>query len=160
MASTGYLTKDDYGYQIRTLRLDQILDDETLDEDTMLDNAEVDALSMISLYLSNYYNMDVEFAKSGDQRNKIVVRWAKVLVLYFIYERVPDDLVPERIVKNYDDVKEMLEAINGADKNVPGLSPLTTTDADGNQVPETRRRFGSSARRSNDGSSQPFIRKY
>ncbi len=150
----AYINKADYLYQMRTYRLDQIVEG----DDTILDLAEIDAQALISFYLSNYYNMVAEFATSGAARNAIVVRWAKVLVIYYIYERIPDESVPERVVKNYDDVIKMLEMINGADKNVPGLSLKTEVNEDGETEVVTRRRWGSRSRRSNDPSSNTLNR--
>ena len=156
MAITDYLIKADYKSMMRTYRLDQILEADDEDEETILNDAEVDALGVISFYLSNYYNLDTEFAKVGAARNAILVRWAKVLVIYFIYERVPDESVPERVIKNYDDVIKQLEAVNGADKNVPGLNPKTTVDEEGNTEVVTKRRWGSRPRRSNDATSNTY----
>ncbi len=158
MAITNYLTKDDYKPMMRTYRLDQVLESQDEDEEAILDAAEIDALGQISFFLANYYNLETEFNKTAGARNAIIVRWAKVLVIYYIYERIPDESVPERVVKNYDDVLKMLEEVNGAEKNVPGLDPKTVTDDEGNSSPVTVRRWGSRPRRSNDATSNTYNR--
>ena len=153
MADTAYISKDDYKYQIRTERLDQILEASDEDEDLLLDTAEQDALAIIRDHLGKRYNVDIEFGKSGNARNKVVLRWAKVLVIYFIYERIPDEMVPERVVSNYEYVLKLLMKVDEGKKDVVGLTPLTTTNPDGSTGPVTRRRWGSQTKRTNDGGS-------
>jgi hypothetical protein len=77
----------------------------------MLDSAETAAIGMIRKFLDTKYNMDAELAKSGAARNQVLLRCAQVLVIYYIYERVPDEMVPDRVVKNYDEVMAMLEKL-------------------------------------------------
>jgi len=153
MADSGYISKDDYKYQIREERLNQILESIDEDEELMLDSAEGEALAIVRDHLGKRYDMNVELNKTGDARNKVVLRWAKVLVLYFIYERIPDEMVPERIVSNYEDVIELLCKVEDGDKDVDGLIPITITDSSGNATPFTQRRWGSVPKRSNDGGS-------
>lgn len=148
----AYLDKSDYKYMIRTYRLDQILDAQDEDEDAILDAAEEDALGMVQKYLGNKYDMVLEFGKTGAARNKVIVRWAKVLVLYYIYERIPDEMVPERVVKNYDEVMKQLEKIEDGDAGIPGL-PVITHEDKGQTQPVTRRRWGSLEKRTHDGGS-------
>ena len=156
MSDTTYISKDDYKYQMRVTRLDQILEADDEDEALILDNAETEALGMISKHLVKY-NMASEYNKTGAARNKVVLRWAKVLVIYYIYERIPDEMVPERVVKNYDTVMEMLGKVEDGKAQVPGLDPITVTDPDtGESKPATSRRWGSVRKRTHDGGSPRY----
>lgn len=150
---SSFITKDDYKYQIRTYRLDQILEAEDEDEDLILDQAENEALSVLKDSLSPKYDTVTIFAATGTERHKTILRWAKVLVIYFIYERIPDEMVPERVVKNYNYVLERLELIEKGEANLDGLPPKTETDENGDSQPKTRRRWGSVPKRANDGGS-------
>lgn len=155
-----FISKADYKYQIRTYRLDQILEAADEDEDLMLDSAEGEAIAMLRKYLDNRYDMNAELSKSGNDRSKVLLRFAKVLVIYFIYERIPDDLVPERVVKNYDEVMKALDKIEEGDADIPGLTRIIITDPNsdsGGSTPQTKRRWGSVAKRSNDGGSPRFL---
>lgn len=157
-----FISKADYKYQIRTYRLDQILEAADEDEDLMLDSAEGEAIAMLRKYLDNRYDMNAELSKSGNDRSKVLLRFAKVLVIYFIYERIPDDLVPERVVKNYDEVMKALEKIEDGDSDIPGLAPITVTDPNsdtGASTPFTRRRWGSQPKRSNNAGTTRFSDK-
>lgn len=156
---SNFISKAEYKYHIRTYRLNQIL--ESLDEadDVILDNAEGEAMGVIRKHLGTRYDMDVELAKSGDSRSKVLLRYIKVLVLYFIYERVPDDSVPERVVKNYDEVMKALEKIEDGDAHIPGLAPITVPDSNsssGESTPFTKRRWGSQTKRANNGGTTRF----
>jgi hypothetical protein len=100
--------------------------------------------------------MDIELAKSGAARHQVLLRFAQVLVIYYIYERVPDEMVPGRVVKNYDEVMTMLGKIEDGDSGITGLTPIVITDPNsttGESKPATKRRWGSIAKRSNDGGS-------
>jgi hypothetical protein len=154
---SSFITKDDYKYQIRTERLDQILEATDEDEDLMLNSAEGEAIAMIRKYLDNRYDMDAALAMSGTDRNLVLLRYAKVLVIYLIYERIPDEMVPERIVKNYEQVLEALEKVEDNDAEIPGLPPKTVVDSEGETKTYTRRRWGSQPKRSNDGGSPRYL---
>lgn len=157
MADDSYLSKQDYLYQIRTNRLNQILEETDQDEDAILDAAEMDALAMIRMYLDKY-DLNVEFSKSGGERNKVVLRWAKVMVIYYIYERVPDEMCPERVVKNYEKALEELKAVRSGQAQVPGLNQVQeAAPGTGDSVPVTRRRWGSIPKRTNDGGSPRYL---
>lgn len=148
----AFLTKEDYKYMMRTYRLDQILESEDEDEDAILDSAEDEALGIMTKFLGDKYDMTLELGKTGAARHKVLLRWAKVLVIYYIYERVPDEMVPERVVKNYNEVMEMLEKIEDGEAGIPGLTPKTE-EVDGESQPITRRRWGSLKKRTYDGGS-------
>lgn len=151
---SSFISKTDYKYQIRTYRLDQILESADEDEDSILNAAEEEALGMIEKHLADKYDMVTVFAQSGSARNKVILRWAKVLVMYYIYERIPDEMVPERIVANYKEAMLMLKRVEDGDSGVPGLPPKTVTDENGESANYTRRRFGSNPSRTHDGLSQ------
>jgi hypothetical protein len=148
-----FVTKDDYKDQMRTYRLDQILEAAEEDEEVILDTAENEAISLVKDTLATRYDVSSIFGAVGNARHLTVLRWVKVLVIYIIYERIPDEQVPARVVKNYDDVLKWMEAVESGEKNIDGLPPLTTGDGNGGTQPVTRRRWGSVPRRSNDGGS-------
>jgi len=158
---SNYISKDDYKYQVRTARLDQILEAADEDEEAILNSAELEALGMIEKHLSTRYDMASEFAKTGTARHKVVLRWAKVLVIYYIYERIPDELVPERVVKNYDDVMKQLEKVEDGEASIPGLAVVSVDDPnnEGESKPFTKRRWGSQIKRANDAASPNYLEK-
>jgi hypothetical protein len=150
---SSFISKDDYAYHMRVYKLDQILDEEEHDQDLILDTAEEEALAMIEKHLADKYDMNTVLSQSGANRNKVILRWAKVLVIYYIYERVPDEMVPERVVKNYNEVMEQLRRVEDGKASVSGLPPKTELDGNGVNQPVTRRRWGSVTARTNDAGS-------
>jgi len=104
---TTFLTRDDYPSKIDTSLMDQI----TGGDDTILDAAEADAASAIIDRLGARYKVADELTKSGDGRNRSLVRWMLNISVYFLYGRVPDNDIPERVVKDYDDTLRDLEKI-------------------------------------------------
>ncbi|MFD0997694.1 phage protein Gp36 family protein [Ohtaekwangia kribbensis] len=152
-----FLSRDDYKTQIRTYRLDQILEAADEDEEAILDDAENEAVSILKDALATKYDTDLIFSATGNARHKTVLRWAKVLVIYFIYERVPDEQIPERVLNNYEYLmnpeKGYLAQIEKGTKNIDGLPVKTVPGENGESEPKTRRRWGSVPRRANDGAN-------
>jgi phage gp36-like protein len=155
---SSFISKDDYKYKMRTERLDQILEASDEDEETMLNSAEEEAIALIRKHLDNRYNMTVELSKSGADRNKVLLLYAKNLVIYLIYERIPDEMVPERIVKNYDDTLKALVRIEEGKAEIPGLTVIEQENSEGESEPYTRRRFGSEPRRTHDGTASRYYK--
>lgn len=153
-----FILKTDYLPNIRRARLDQILEAADEDEDVMLDSAETEAVGMVRKFLDTKYDMDVELAKAGAARHKVLLRMLKTLVIYYIYERVPDDMVPDRVKNNYKETMDMLKAIEAGDSSIPGLTTkmIANPNADGESIPKTKRMWGSQPKRSNDGGNPGY----
>lgn len=106
-----FIDKADYERKIRTYKLDQIIDS----DDALLEDAELAAVQKVSDYLYQHYDVDQVFAQTGTDRHKSILEWCKHIVLYMIFERIEDELVPERVIKNYDDSIKTLEKIMSGD---------------------------------------------
>lgn len=109
-----------------------------------LEEAEGYAYGHILSNLSARYNMQTEFSRSGTARNQTLVRWMLSLSVYFLHNTVADTDIPERVAKNYDDVRREIEAV-ASGKAATNLLPLL---ADGKA--KTRFRWGSSPKRSHN----------
>lgn len=108
-----FLTKDDFKTKLSADIIAQITDS----DDTVLDDAELQAMAIIQEALSATYDLDAEFAKTAGERHKNLMRWMLNLLVYFIYELVPDTQVPERVVKNYDDTIAKIERLEAGKGN-------------------------------------------
>jgi len=155
MALTDFITKADYQYQIKTYKLDQI----TEATDTLLDAAEDEAIGVILEMLAGSFDMNLEFGKTGNNRNKALLRWVKCLVMYYIYERIPDAMVPERIIKNYDEAMAAMNELSDGKKNST-LTRLTEQAVDGTTEPVTKTRWGSQPARTHGDHSLPTYNKF
>lgn len=131
------LVKEDLIDKIREYRLDQITDG----DDELVNNAMATAESMISNYLHGP-GYDTVAIMSG--RDLTVLNWAKYIALYQLYERIPDEQVPERVVKNYDDT---LSSLRQASDGRLSLNLPRRYTPEGKK--KTKFRWGGTPRRSN-----------
>lgn len=140
---SDFLSIDDYKVHLKSEHRDQILEDETYTPEEILDEAESQAIAVIKDALKGTYDLDAIFDAVDDDRPKNVLRWATTIVVYFLYERIPDDFVPDRVVKNYNDTMDLLDKIAEGERKVD--LPILV-DEDGNI--KTRHRWGSEEKRS------------
>lgn len=130
-----YITTTDIKARLQDKHLQQIVEQDM----DIVTNAETTAIAVITDALYPYYDAEAIFAKRGADRDATIVRWVTTLILYYIHERIPDKLVPERVVKNYDDTMHYLLDVADGKKSVK----LPTIDKDGDGLPDTKFRHGS-----------------
>lgn len=135
----AFITADDYKAAIKETNLTRMLDNDT----AAREDAEATAIATIRDSLFSRYDTDVIFGSEGDDRPKQVVRWVIVLSLYYLYERLPQTMMPDRIKNNYEQLLGWLVDIEDGKKALD-LPRRTQADADGTQVPITKFRHGSS----------------
>ena len=133
----AYITKDDLKTKSTVYQLDQILED----DDLIIDTASDDAQSIVTDALHQHYNTELIFSKTGTARDKNVVLWMKHITMYHLFDRIPDESIPERVIKDYDDVMRKLDKVS--EGRVPvNLPHRTQTDESGNTTPKTKFRWG------------------
>lgn len=133
-----YINIEDYATNIQDRRIQQIIED----NENIVDEAEETAIAIITDALYSMYDCELIFNKRGNERHRNVLRWCKCLVLYYIYERIPDKLVPDRIKDNYMDTLDTLDKISDGRKSV-SLPHLKTEE--GAKI--TKFRWGSSSKK-------------
>ncbi len=143
-----FITKDDLNANIRAYRLSQILDDDT--DGVIVGQVLETAEQLVKDHLFQHYDTEVLFLQSGAARKKNVLGWCRHIAMYQLYERVPDELVPERIVKNYNETMDFLMKV--AEGRFPvDLPRRTATDPEtGLAAPKTKTRWGSQPSRSHN----------
>lgn len=102
-----FLTKTDIEQRLTNNILSQI----TGDNDSLLDNAEAIAIGTVTDMLSGMYDLVVELEKTGADRHTNLKTWIVSLSAYHLYAHIPDNEVPERILKDYDDTLSILSKI-------------------------------------------------
>ena len=102
----------------------------------ILNDAIVDALAIVTDRLGSKYDLDTELAKTGTERNRSLLRWITTLALYIFYARIPDEEVPERVIKDYDDTNKLLERIQ--DGKLGCALERLTSETTGKIVPRLR----------------------
>lgn len=99
--------------------LQQIIDG----DETLLDKAEKKAIGIIKDLLSGMYDLDYELEQTENNRHQSLLLWTLVLAVYQLYRRIPDNEIPDRIIKEYDDTMKTLEGI-GRGKLPTTLKPI------------------------------------
>ena len=92
----AFITDDDYLVNIRSNNLQMIIEENT----QVLRDAESRAIAVVKDALHSRYDVDAIFAETGSDRAQQVLWWCINLVTYYIYNRIPDSQVPQRVVKN------------------------------------------------------------
>ena len=136
-----FLNYDDY----KTRVTPRILDLLTGDADQLIDVAESEAAQTITDRLGERFDLTAEFAKTGSSRNRSLMRWAITIAIYIIYARVPDEQIPERVIKDYDDTIRELELLQ---QGKLGCSLKRLTDSGGEII--SRFRMGNNNPRTHD----------
>ncbi len=108
-----FLTEQDFNSRLDSNIRSQI----TEGNQEVLDGAEQSAMAVIQDALSATYDLDFEFAKTEEERHRNLIKWMLNLAIYFIYEKVPDNQVPERVVKNYNDAMSELRKLEAGKTN-------------------------------------------
>ncbi len=137
-----FLTHADFLTFIRDQRLQMV----TEQDNNLIDNASDIAEATVRDALVRY-DTDTIFAAQGAARNQRVVFWCITIALYHLYHRVPDKLVPERIIKDYNDTTETLKEIEDGKRNT-NLPLLSITTEQGNTIDNAKFRFGGEKPRS------------
>lgn len=101
------------------------------------------ALALIQSKLSARYDIIAEFAKTGNDRNSLLVAIAKDIAIYYLYET--QESIPDHRVKRYDDQIAFLKELTRGEADLAGIpsAPTNTTTPQGNMA------FGSEPKRNN-----------
>lgn len=139
-----FATIDDLKDSVSAYRLDQITDFTDTIADAALLAAESDVRNALD---GPGYDHFAELSKMGTERNASLLMYVKNLATYYVYKRIPDEQVPPRVVKDYDDTLEILKMIASGKMSMV-LARQTTTNGQGEIIQKTKGRYGSDKRRS------------
>lgn len=130
---SNFITRDDYDASIRATKLEQLLQG----NDTVLDLAEATAVQTVRDALVARYDLTAIFDARGTERAPNVLRWCVTLALYYLWDRAPDRLIPERVTANYEMTMAALSEISDGKSSVE-LPPKFAADG----LPATKFRWG------------------
>lgn len=135
-----YITTDDLKPFIKDTRLSQMLETQT----AILDHAEAIAITEVKDALYSRYDNTKIFDNTLSDQYPQVKRWVVTLMLYFLHRRLPDQIVPPSVIKDYDDVREYLKDISDAKVSID-LPHLPKSEKDPDNA--TKFRWGSNTPR-------------
>lgn len=82
-----------------------------------LSQAENYAYGYVFEKLSARYDIEEEISRPEEDRNPVLVRWMVVIAVYFLYQAVPDDEIPERVRLNFEDVTKEISRVGSGREN-------------------------------------------
>lgn len=130
-----YVTQDDYKTRISSDLLAKIASDTNITPDKFFSDASKVAEDTIASYAGVLYDIAPEFIKTAQDRNYLLVKWALNIATYELYQRIDDEQVPEKVIKNYDDTIEDLEKL--ATGKFPLALPPKPNDPTGGEGDES-----------------------
>jgi phage gp36-like protein len=116
-----FLTKADLSTELYS----EIRDLITRYSDTAIYSYLVRAVAEIQTYLGSRYDIDPELAKTGEDRNKLLVSLGRDLAVYHLY--TPLETTPTKRKDRYDQAIRMLEWLAAGKMPLPGV-PLAPVD--------------------------------
>ena len=78
-----YLTKD----ELKTVATKEVIDLITQGDEQIVNEIIAESIDLMASYLYKYYNTEAIFAKEGNERSKILLKYLKDIVIHEIYIR-------------------------------------------------------------------------
>jgi hypothetical protein len=125
-----YLLKADYKSRISTDLLNKIISEGASDGSDVLATVGKIAEDTISTLAGVLYDTAPELAKAGALRNYMLLSWALSIACYEAYQRIDDEQIPEKVIKNYNDAMADLEKVSQG-KKVLNLPPKPVGEDEG-----------------------------
>jgi len=136
----AFLTKD----ELKTKSHIEIIDAITRSDDAIIDMIISESISYMKGYLNARYDVEAVFGASGNDRDPVVLKILKAIVIYEIYASNNPQMMTQVIKDNNDRAIKWLEKVQQTEIN-PDL-PLKK-DEDNNDLLTAK--FGSNERREN-----------
>ena len=114
-------------------------------DDANLNTAEQLAVSELDPLRANF-DIDGELAKTNAARSDLLVRILVHITAYYLFNKIEDDDIPERINDNYNNQIKLIEKI-AAGKMSTTLDALTDEETG---LTKSKYRFGGDTPRDND----------
>ena len=123
----AFLVKD----ELKTVSTLEIIDIITNSDDEIIEIIIEECIDVMKTYLGSYYNMDEVFAKTGDDRNKTLLKYLKALVIYEIPKRRGKQ-VPRDQAEDFNEAMRWLEKVAAGEWRA-NLPPKKVENEDGTQ---------------------------
>ena len=135
-----FITTGDIDVQIRSNMLTEIIGTDT----SLLDKAEAATILKVREHLKDRYDIDTELAKTGTDRNELLVMYMVDMMLYDLHSRINPRKIPELRRTRYKEAMEWLKMTKEGHHD-PELDPKV--DADSNTDGTDKLRWGSNEKR-------------
>lgn len=108
----------------------EILDALVRQDDTLIEVCEDQAIAEMRGYLSGRYDCDKIFSATGDQRNQLVLMYAKDIALYHIFCIHNPQKISKIRIDRYERAIEWLKGVSKYQISVEGLPLLEDSEND------------------------------
>jgi phage gp36-like protein len=135
--------------ELKTVATDEIINKIISNDDTIVADIIAESIDVVSTYLYQYFDTEVIFSKTGNDRNKTILKHLKGIVIYEIYTRRTKTM-NEVAKSRYDEAMLWLEKVSEG-KIKPPL-PIRNIDSDGDgtaDAPATFMKLGSNSKYQN-----------
>ncbi|NHN26770.1 DUF1320 family protein [Flavobacterium jejuense] len=124
--------------ELTTKATDEIINKIVNNDDAIVEDIILESIDVASTYLYQYYDTEVIFAKTGDDRNRTLIKHIKAIVIHEIYKR-RSKIMNEVAKESYDEAMLWLEKVSEG-KIKPPL-PIRIIDSDGDGTADTPASF-------------------
>ncbi|MCT2563961.1 DUF1320 domain-containing protein [Chryseobacterium herbae] len=125
----AFLTKE----ELKTITTIEIIDLITNKDDDIVGEIIKEDISLMETYLGSYYDMNEVFSKTGDDRNRTVVKYLKAIISHDLPKRRKKP-VPADADADYQEAMNWLEKI--ASGEWKANLPRKKEDLDGDGIPD------------------------
>ncbi|MGN7787410.1 phage protein Gp36 family protein [Niabella sp. 22666] len=119
-----FLSKEDFPASVH----DDILNALTRSEDDVVTENVSRAIDEVAAYLNGRYDTTAIFAKTGNARNKFILRITNIMALYYTYLAHNPRKITQVMKDEFDRAIETLEGIQKGDINPVGLDTPPVED--------------------------------
>ncbi|MEO8589419.1 MAG: phage protein Gp36 family protein [Flavobacteriales bacterium] len=116
-----FITEADYERAITASLLARVHGGNT----ALLDDCENQAIEFMRGYLAARYDVAAIFGATDTSRNPIVLKYAIDIALWYLYNRLPANEVPENRLLNYQAADKWLGRVQKEEINPPDLPKIT-----------------------------------
>ena len=108
----------------------EILDALVRQDDTLIEVCEDQAIAEMRGYLSGRYDCDKIFSATGDQRNQLVLMYAKDITLYHVFCIHNPQKISKIRIDRYERAIEWLKGVSKYQISVEGLPLIENSETD------------------------------
>lgn len=135
--------------ELKTVATDEIINKIINNDDSIVTDIILESIDVVSTYLYQYFDTEVIFSKTGDERNKTILKHLKGIVIYEIYTR-RTKIMNEVAKSRYDEAMLWLEKVSEGKIKPPLPVRIIDTDGDGTaDTPATFMKLGSNKKYQN-----------
>lgn len=126
--------------ELKTVGQISLIDKIINQDNTIFDEICAESIALMTSYLSRRYDVENIFNKTGNDRNKNIVKRLKDIIIYEIYERYTKEQ-NEVAARRYNEAMKWLESINSGEF-ADGTLPELTADLTNDNLTEGDNRYG------------------